>query len=139
MPFVSLSEPITRKHIMDDINLKPGKALHLYTNDYPMHYDDNTHYMWNLTSSSTGVMVITVVDMDTEDQRDWLKVTSHSMMSDPEILLYDSGTPSESVDQLTVRDSDYVTIEFLTDYSRSGRGFHIIVEPDSGKKALFLV
>nr|XP_054752325.1 uncharacterized protein LOC129257911 [Lytechinus pictus] len=124
-------EPISRKYIMDDIYLKPGKALNLYTNDYPMLYDDDTYYIWNITSSSTGVMVMTIVDMDTEDQRDWLKVTSYSMTSGPEVLLYESGTPTNDVGQLTVRDADYVTVEFMTDYSRSGRGFHLIVEPDS--------
>ena len=78
-------------------------------------------------------MVITVVDLDTEEQRDWLEVISHSRSSGEQSLLYASGSLSDDNEQITVQNSDYVIIEFMSDYSRSGRGFHIIVEPDSGK------
>ena len=100
-----------------------------------MLYDDDSHYIWNITSSSTNEMVITVVDLDTEEQRDWLEIVSHSSTSGSELLLFKSGNLLDGNEQITVQNSDYVSIEFISDYSRTGRGFHIIVEPDGEQKA----
>lgn len=113
--------------------MKPGKALHLYSNDYPMNYDDTTHYIWNITSSD--LMTFTMVDVELE-VRDWMKVTSHSLTRDPTELLMQMGTPSVNIGPITVAGSDYVIVEFRTDFSGRASGFHIIVEPNSGESLI---
>ncbi|XP_071490718.1 uncharacterized protein [Diadema antillarum] len=118
------------KELKKDIRLKEGKALHLYSNDYPMLYDDYSHYLWNITSP-TDEVVITVVDMATEANRDWLGITAVYSNGQSEQLLVTSGTPIDPVEQRQVTGFEYVIIEFRSDFSTSGRGFHIILEPDS--------
>eukprot|EP00057_Strongylocentrotus_purpuratus_P019386 XP_011673860.1 PREDICTED: uncharacterized protein LOC754003 [Strongylocentrotus purpuratus] len=116
------------KETFHQVSMKPGKALHLYSNDYPMNYDDTTHYIWNITSSD--LMTFTMVDVELE-VRDWMKVTSYSMTRDPTEWLMQMGTPSANIGQITVAESDYVIVEFRTDFSGRASGFHIIVEPNS--------
>ncbi|XP_063956891.1 uncharacterized protein LOC129263433 [Lytechinus pictus] len=116
------------KETFYEVAAKPGKPLHLYSNDYPMFYDDNTHYIWNITSS--GPLTITVVDLEMEEH-DWMKLTAFLATGDPVEVLSQMGTPTTSMGPIMVADMDYVIAEFRSDYSDRASGFHVIVETSS--------
>ncbi|XP_072182333.1 scavenger receptor cysteine-rich domain-containing protein DMBT1-like [Diadema setosum] len=123
-------EEIQLKSFLHEVDLQAGKPLHLHSNDYPTLYDDDTYYMWNVTSSVSNYVVFTLLDMDTEMERDWLDITAHKTDGQREVLFHESGTTETR--QISVQDFAYVTVEFRADYSRNGRGFHILAESDSG-------
>ena len=67
-------EAVTKKGPVGQYNLKSGSLLRLRSLDYPRPYGDNAFYFWGFQSEPGTRIAAQIIDLDTEENYDWLEV-----------------------------------------------------------------